>query len=271
MDQTNTIQKTDENKLTWTDIYESISINTKGEYTADDLKVMRNNVAKNTTPAEFKYFLNVSRGSGLNPFNKEIWCYKDYQDNLLVLAARDGFLKKAQSNPAFNGIRSSEVKANDDFSMDIPNNKINHTIKDPKNRGDIVGAYAIVFRKDGEPTATFVEFSRYQKKFTDKKTGKVKQTPWVTHPEDMIKKVAECKALKLAFGFGALQIEEDFDIREGKVYPLTEKIEKLEAKRILTDEQFKKFIAQSDEYIHKFMDKVEFTEDQKTKLEERLK
>lgn len=183
--------------------------------TAKDLELMHNTVAKGTNLTEFRYFLNVSRASGLNPFLKEIWCYKDNKGNQIIFAGRDGFLKKAQQNPDFAGIRSAEVRVNDEFEIDIANGKVKHkvTTLDDSKRGDIVGAYAIAFRKDGEPTIEVVSWATYNK-------ANSTYTPWKTHPAEMIKKVAEVHALKKAFGISELQMEEDFNIRGDKVLPL---------------------------------------------------
>ena len=88
---------------------------------------------------------------------REIWCYKDWSNNLILFAGRDGFLAKAQTHPRFNGIRSSEVRANDKFELDIANNRIEHTFG-TEDRGPVIGAYAIVFIKDGEPTIEYALF-----------------------------------------------------------------------------------------------------------------
>ena len=70
----------------------------------------------------------------------------------------------AQFNPLFNGIRSCEVRDNDEWSIDVANNKITHVIsKSLKDRGEIIGAYCIVFRKGGEPTIEFADFKTYNK------------------------------------------------------------------------------------------------------------
>lgn len=236
---------------------EKIAETLGGFLSKEQIAVIHNSVAKGTTMTELAYFLNVAKSVKLNPFNKEIWCYKDKKDNLVIFTGRDGFLSKAQDNPNFNGIRSAEVKKNDEFEIDIANNSVKHTIKDLANRGDIVGAYAIVFRKDGEPTLVTVEFSRYKKDFYG---------PWKTHPEDMIKKVAESKALKLAFGISGLQIEDEFDIKNGVAIPH----EVIEAKRTLSDREFKQFLGQSTDYIEKYQDKFEFTEEQQKQVSNRL-
>jgi hypothetical protein len=137
---------------------------------------------------------------------------------MIIFAGRDGFLKKAQEHPKFAGIRSCEVRANDDFGIDVANNKIVHKIKTPdiKERGNILGAYAIAFRKDDEePTIEIVSWDTYNKSGN----GKYK-TAWDTHPAEMIKKVAESHALKKAFGMSSIQSEEDFNIRGGRAMPL---------------------------------------------------
>jgi len=184
------------------------SIATAFDYSEQEVAVIQSTVAKNTTKIELAYFLNVCKSVQLNPFNKEIWCYKDRKNNLLVFTGRDGFLSKAQKNPAYNGIRSIEVCQLDDvFMIDIPNGIIKHEFDPRKNRGDIVGAYAIVFRKEGEPTIEWADFLTYNKGYNT----------WATNPAEMIKKVAESHALKKAFGISGIQSEYDFNVNDGKV------------------------------------------------------
>lgn len=179
-------------------------------FSAAQVAVAKRTVASSANLIELAYFLNVAKSQKLDPFNKEIWCYKDNRQNLIIFAGRDGMLRKAQENPKFNGMRSSEVCENDEFSLDIANNKIVHQIKSgkKKDRGVIIGAYAIVFRKEGEPTIAFCHLEDYKKKFV-----------WDTHTADMIKKTAEHKALKKSFGFSGLQDEADFEIVNGVAIP----------------------------------------------------
>ena len=165
-------------------------------YTPEQVAVVQHSVAKNTTKVELAYFLNVCKTMEMNPFNKEVWCYKDKRGNLLIFAGRDGFLAKAQKNPLFNGIRSCEIREKDEWEIDIPNGKIKHKIsKALKERGPIISAYAIVFRKDGEPTIEIEDFDTYNKGYNT----------WRTHPAEMIKKTAESHALKKAFGISGIQ------------------------------------------------------------------
>lgn len=193
-----------------------------GEYTPEQVMIVQNSVAKGTTPDELAYFLSVCSTIGLNPFRKEVWCYKDNKKNLLIFAGRDGFLSKAQENPSFAGIRSCEVKQNDHFKIDVANNKIEHSVSFG-DRGPIVGAYAIVFRKDGEPTIELAEFATYNKGYNT----------WKTHPEEMIKKVAECHALKKAFGLSGVISEHDYDTSSGVAVPISVEVSKTPAQQVV--------------------------------------
>ncbi len=187
-----------------------ISVGNAFGYTPEQVAVVQNSVAKGTNKIELAYFLNVCKTMDMNPFNKEVWCYKDNKDNLLIFAGRDGFLSKAQKNPLFNGIRSCEVCENDEWSIDVANNEIKHLItKQKKDRGQIIGAYAIIFRKGGEPTIEWSDFATYNKGWNT----------WKTHPAEMIKKVSESHALKKAFGISGIQSEYEFDVKEGKAVP----------------------------------------------------
>lgn len=187
------------------------------DYSEEQIQTIINTVAKDTTPIELSYFLSVCKTVGLNPFVKEIWCYKvntKRGKELLVFAGRDGFLKKAQENPNFNGIRSCEIREKDEFSINPASGEIHHKITSwGDERGIIKGAYAIVFRKNGEPTIEIVDFNRYNKR----------SNVWLSYPEAMIKKVAEVNALKKAFGISGIQSEHDFDIKNGEAYSIKPK------------------------------------------------
>ena len=179
-------------------------------YSPQEVAVVQHSVAKGTSKIELAYFLNVCKTMDMNPFNKEVWCYKDNKKNLLIFAGRDGFLSKAQKNKLFNGIRSCEVCENDEWSVDIANNNIKHIItKSKKNRGPIIGAFAIIFRKGGEPTIEWSDFETYNKGYNT----------WKTHPAEMIKKVSESHALKKAFGISGIQSEYEFDIKDNVAVP----------------------------------------------------
>lgn len=190
---------------------QSISQKLGLDLSPEQVAVIKANIAKGVNDTELAYFLSLAKSVNLNPFTKQIWCYKDHQGNLLVFAGRDGFLANAHRHPDFSAIRSAEVCENDFFEPDIPNGKISHSFKSitREARGQIVGAYAIVLRHDKEASIVVVEFKTY-----NRGVG-----AWKTHPADMICKVAETKALKKAYGL-ELQSEYEYDVRNEVAIPI---------------------------------------------------
>lgn len=186
-------------------------------YTPEQVSVIKATVAKGTTDTELALFIYTATSAGLNPLLKEIWCFKDNRGNLLIFAGRDGFLKKAQQHPKFAGMRSGAVREKDTFKINIPAGQVDHVIDKPHDqRGRIIGAYAFVYRRDEEPTLVWVDFDTY-----DRGRGATYQTPWKSHPEDMICKVAEIRALKRAFGMAELQSEFEWNVtRDGRAQAL---------------------------------------------------
>lgn len=166
-------------------------------YTDQEIALVKNTVAKGTTDVELAYFLSLCKSHGLNPFQKEIRCYKDHKGNLITLVGRDWMLKKAQSSGLFLSMNSCEVCENDDFEYNMPTETIMHKFG-KQERGNIIGAYAILRTNDGAVTMQWANINTYDKK----------QFIRNSHKAEMIKKIAESMALKKKFLFSGLVIEE---------------------------------------------------------------
>ncbi len=173
-------------------------------YSDEQVAIMKNTVAKGTTNIEFAYFLQVAQSYELSPFKKEVWCYKDSQNNVIVFAGRDGHLAAAQKDSRWNGIASCEIRENDNFRANIPLGKVTHTFR-LKDRGKLIGAYAICQPKGCDiRTIEVIDFDTYNKGYAT----------WKTDPAAMIKKVAETHVLKKAYGLSGLASEYDFQVDE---------------------------------------------------------
>lgn len=168
------------------------------------IQIIHRTVAKNTTIPELAYFLALSKSSGLNPLNKEIWCYKDSKDNLIIFTGRDGFLKSNKQNPMYRGMRSSEVCENDEFEIDMIEGHVKHKLNN-KDRGKVVGAYCIVSIEGIKDIIKWLDFAEFD----------LGQAKWKSAPKMMIKKCAESHALKEAAGITGIQAEEAFIVRDG--------------------------------------------------------
>lgn len=185
------------------------------EYTQEQVAIIKQTVAKNTTDSELALFLFTAREMKLSPLSRQIWCYKDLKNNLIVFAGRDGFLACAQRDNRWNGIASSEVREGEIFELNIAQGTISH-IKDVTSKKPIVGAYAICRPKGVEiPTIEWADFDTYNKNVN----------VWKADPAAMIKKVAEVHALKKAYGISGLQAEEDFDTTNGRAVIIDHEME----------------------------------------------
>ena len=203
-----------ENKLVSTDRLDKLTRLTG--YSNDEISLIKNTVAKNTSDAELAMFGHMAKSYNLDPFNKEIWCYKDSKQNLIIFAGRDGFLRIAQSNKLWNGLYSCEVREGEKYSQEFDGDKIKLNHIKGVEKGKIIGAYCFIKPKGCEiPTIEYVDFDTYNKGYN----------VWKSHPADMIKKVAEVKALKKAFGINGLYDENDFSVSGENVIPIDTEVQ----------------------------------------------
>ncbi len=175
------------------------------DWTDTQLEVMRKTVAANATPAEFAYFLNVAKYSGLNPFLKEIYFVKNDKGQTTIITGRDGYLTIAKRDLRFQGIHSMEVCENDEFEMSFVDGVMKvskHVITNFMDRGDIIGAWACG-RMDGQDMATIFASMKEYDKSGNSKGGQV----WKQYTSSMMRKVAESMVLKRIAGISGLVTE----------------------------------------------------------------
>lgn len=173
------------------------------QFSQTDIEIIKNSVAKGCTDPELKYFLAVAQTSGLNPFLKEIWCYKDGKGNIIIFAGRDGQLVHAKKHADYQGVRSCAVCEGDNFEIDIPAGHVTHKFGTGA-RGAIIGAYAFCYVKNQNPYLVWVDLTTYDKR----------QFVWESHKAAMIEKVAEAHVLDKAYPIGAaVNREDDYDFK----------------------------------------------------------
>lgn len=159
--------------------------------TQKEIDDVRKTCANGLNDTEFKLFVQIAKGTGLNPFLREIWAVKYDKDKPAnIFISRDGYRKSAQRHPMYESHDVDAVYSNDIF--EVNNCDITHKY-DLKDRGELVGAYCMVKRKNSmKPVYVFVELKEYSsgRSLWNKATGK---------PATMIKKVAESQGLRMAF------------------------------------------------------------------------
>lgn len=177
-------------------------------WTPQQVEAIKRTVAINASNEELIMFLYLAHKTGLDPFANEIWFIQVNGKNR-ILTGRDGYLKIANNHPAFRGIESDAVYSNDAFTRRMSNNGesiINHEYS-LNDRGELVGAYAKVYRSDRDfPTFFLAPMRDY-----NKKSG-----AWLQYPHAMIIKVAEAMSLKRAFAISGLCTQEELIPEEHK-------------------------------------------------------
>jgi phage recombination protein Bet len=153
------------------------------------LKTIKSIYAPNLSDGEFQTFVQLGIATGLNPFLREIWAIKyDKSAPAQIFIGRDGYRKSISRNTIYAGHHVDAVYANDDFCFDLTNGEVRHTYN-LKDRGKLMGAYCIVHMKNvPRPYYVFVDISEYN----------TNQSNWKNKPATMIKKVAECQAIRMA-------------------------------------------------------------------------
>ena len=148
--------------------------------------IVRKTFAPDLTQTEFAMFVGLGKSLGANPFTREIWAVKYGNNSAQIFLGRDFYRRKAQEQPEYKGHQVDAIYSNDTFKMVGGKPEHSYSLQD---RGELIGAYCVVFRADNEPYFNTVKFSEYT-------TGKAL---WNSKPETMIKKVAEAQALRGAF------------------------------------------------------------------------
>lgn len=157
------------------------------EFTPEQVALITSTVAKGATPDELKLFLYRCQNMGLDPLKPGMVHFIKYGNNPgTMVVGIDGFRSRAAATGKHRGTKRG-------------------ILRDAK--GACIGAWAEVYRADWEhPAREEVSFREYS-------TGK---SGWAKMPETMIKKVAECAALRMAFPdqLGGVYAPEEMDQAE---------------------------------------------------------
>ena len=164
-------------------------------FTDEQIDTIKNTVAKGATTDELAMFMHLCNTYGLDPFLKEIYYSSDMKT---ILTSRDGYLKIAQRHPEYEGMQSMGVCENDDFEIDIEKHTVRHKFG-KGDRGNVIGAWAIVYRKGRKPVISYADYNEYKRS----------SGPWTKYRSAMCCKVAESFALKRQFGISGLVTSEE--------------------------------------------------------------
>lgn len=170
------------------------------DFDSAQIEAIRRTVAKDCSDAELVMFLELCARYELDPFAKQIFAAK-MGGQVQIIVSRDGLLAHADRKADFLGMTGDVVRADDTFEVEWTDGeiaKLRHAYNGFKDRGEIVGAWAMVKRKGRGKTYFFAPFSEYKGK-----------NVWDKNPSAMILKVPESYALRKAYSISGIVGEEE--------------------------------------------------------------
>ncbi|WP_301171070.1 RecT family recombinase [Brevibacillus nitrificans] len=168
-------------------------------FTKEERETLINTIARGATPHELSLFINMCQSAQLNPFLNQIYFIK-YGDKANIQISVEGIQAIARRREDFAGFTAEVVKENDHFQADVIKAEVEHRVNG-FTRGKTVGAYCIAHRKNFPSVLVLV--GKEETKAME--TGNNKHM-WANYYDDMIRKHAIKRALKLQFG---IEIGED--------------------------------------------------------------
>jgi phage recombination protein Bet len=184
----------------------------------EQLALMKRTVARGADDNAFLMFLELVGRYKLDPFAKQVYLAKmpgkdGEPPTYTTMIARDGLLAIANRNDDFGGMEGDVLYGTDTISR--TKEGFVHLYPEitaaERLKGDIVGAWARVFRGDRVPTFFLAKFASYKR---GNKT-------WNSYPDAMILKVAESMALRKAYSITGLIPEDEvgahYDERYGGI------------------------------------------------------
>lgn len=192
-------------------------------FSAAQLRVIKDTVAKDTNPTEFNLFLEACRSYGLDPFRKQIHAVvysknDEAKRKMTIIVSRDGLRVLAHRCRDYRPASEPAQVAYDKALVGPTNPKgiVSATIKLWKqdNRGEWYPVIGEAYWDEFAPVAdewAFDEESR-KRKPTGKKTLDASGN-WAKMPIVMITKCAESQALRAGWPetFGNIYAEEEMD------------------------------------------------------------
>jgi len=142
------------------------------------------------TMPEFKFFTELCRARGLNPFLKEAYLIKYKGKPAQLVVGRDAVQKRAILHPQFNGMESGIIVRN--IKGEISERQGLFYTDDE----DVVGGWARGYRKDWQyPTYISVAVEEAAQRKQDGNRNHM----WHTKTATMIEKVAKVRVLREMF------------------------------------------------------------------------
>lgn len=158
--------------------------------TADTVRNYLTSGSEKPSDQEVLMFIELCKAQHLNPFVRDAYLVKFGTQPAQIIVGKDVFIKRANDNPNFNGMKAGIVVLTKDGQMQ----EREGALKIPGEQ--IIGGWCEVYLKDKDfPVRSVVSFEEYAQKT---KAGQL-NSMWASKGATMIRKVAQSQALREAF------------------------------------------------------------------------
>ena len=153
-------------------------------YTQDQVKLLQETIARGSTPQEFDIFLHACKRTGLDPFMRQIWVVKRWdqslgRESMSIQVGIDGFRLIADRTGNYSPGRAPE------FTYD--------------EKGNLLSATAFVQKRTADGHWHEVAATAHIREYAATKKDGSMTNMWATKPHIMLGKCAEALALRKAF------------------------------------------------------------------------
>jgi len=175
--------------------------------TKEQKELIKRNFAKYATDDELAIYFNFCEKAGVDPLRGQAHFIK-YKENdkPIMMIGIDGFQARAVEDKRYEGMVANAVYENDEFKMSPVDGTVVHSFG-AKDRGKIVGAYAILRRKNMPNAVIWVKFKEYYRR-----GYQGKKNIWDDKGDVMIVKVAKASLLRREYpdSFSNVYTPEEF-------------------------------------------------------------
>lgn len=157
-------------------------------YQRKDIELMKDTIAKGATDEELRFFLQVAKHSGMDPFAKQIYMVKRWsggKEQMTVQMGIDGFRAQAQATGEYNGSDDPEFGP-------IEESEYKTTKESGKFKHPAWAKVAVWGKGDERPTVSTAYWEEFY-------PGDAQGHMWRKMPRQMLSKVAESQSLRKRF------------------------------------------------------------------------
>jgi hypothetical protein len=170
--------------------------------TREDIELLKATIGREArmSDSELLLFARICERWQLDPFLREIWAVRFKEgEPLSIFASRDGMLKAARRDPAYQGPPVAfSVREQDEFEVEVDGDQIRvHFRMGKPPRGPLLGAWAMLPAHGRRAAYYFADINEHRRQTRS----------WQTNPEALIIKCAEAAVLRRQFGLSGLLME----------------------------------------------------------------